>query len=89
MTVMPDMTDSADGFLFTRNLSFYFILINQTLALDISSAKLWHVSCLIHSYQNMSNIMLSVKFEYLSLSRKQDKYVNEAIFCKMRAEKDY
>lgn len=47
MAVIPDMTDSADGFPFASTLSFYFPPHNQTFALDDPVDQLWHVSCLV------------------------------------------
>jgi hypothetical protein len=44
MTVMPDMTDSVDGYFTIGNISLYFTEYNQDVALAISACVLWHVS---------------------------------------------
>lgn len=65
MAVMPDMTDSADGFPFAPTLCFYFPPHNQTVALDESVDQLWHVSCLVPHEQNTCSIVFSVNSEYI------------------------
>jgi hypothetical protein len=47
----------------SRALIFYFPLYYQTIALAVSEALLWHVSCDLPFQQNMSTVVLSAVFE--------------------------
>ena len=47
--------------LLPRALPLDFPLHNQTVALAVSAALLWHVSCDIFSQLNMSHVVLSAK----------------------------
>ncbi len=62
ITDMLNMAVAADGYFFPPPSSTTFPLYNQIFALASSASLLWHVSCELTSWQNMSAVVLSAFF---------------------------